>query len=169
MVCHSLKRSQYFLLALLAIAEKVIYLKSVPRGKGRMKEDRIQLNVRIPKQLKLLVSSKAALENRMIGDVIEELLLEYVEKTKLAEEIEFSKIQYGFTLRGRDVVNPITDSFNSYREVYGKPAIDILARLGRGMSPSEIAAFFGKDLKEIYKLIERFLEAGLLHRRDRGD
>jgi hypothetical protein len=130
-----------------------------------MKEDRIQLNVRIPKQLKLLVSSKAALENRMIGDVIEELLLEYVEKTKLAEEIEFSKIQYGFTLRGRDAANPVTDHYNRFRAAYGKSAVEILAELGRGKSPYEIAGIYNRDVKEIYNLVKHFIEAGFLHPR----
>ena len=55
-------------------------LASVPKGKGRMKQERSQLNVRIPTALKRRASAKAVLEGRDIGEVVEELLREYLEK-----------------------------------------------------------------------------------------
>ncbi len=55
-------------------------LTSVPKGKGRMKQDRSQLNVRIPTTLKRQPSAKAVLEGRDIGEVVEELLREYLER-----------------------------------------------------------------------------------------
>jgi hypothetical protein len=55
-------------------------LTSVPKGKGRMKQERSQLNVRIPTTLKRQASAKAVLEGRDIGEVVEELLREYLEK-----------------------------------------------------------------------------------------
>jgi hypothetical protein len=55
-------------------------LATVPKGKGRMKQDRSQLNVRIPTALKRRASAKAVLEGRDIGEVVEELLREYLEK-----------------------------------------------------------------------------------------
>jgi hypothetical protein len=54
-------------------------LASVPKGKGRMKQERSQLNVRIPTTLKRRASAKAVLEGRDIGEVVEELLREYLE------------------------------------------------------------------------------------------
>ena len=54
-------------------------LTSVPKGKGRMKQERSQLNVRIPTTLKRQASAKAVLEGRDIGEVVEELLREYLE------------------------------------------------------------------------------------------
>jgi hypothetical protein len=54
-------------------------LASVPKGKGRMKQERSQLNVRIPTTLKRQASAKAVLEGRDIGEVIEHLLREYLE------------------------------------------------------------------------------------------
>jgi hypothetical protein len=54
-------------------------LTSVPKGKGRMKQERSQLNVRIPTTLKRQASAKAVLEGRDIGEVVEELLREYIE------------------------------------------------------------------------------------------
>ena len=55
-------------------------LASLPKGKGRMKQERSQLNVRIPTALKRRASAKAVLEGRDIGEVVEELLHEYLEK-----------------------------------------------------------------------------------------
>lgn len=55
-------------------------LESVPRGKGRMKQERSQLNVRIPTTLKRRAAAKATLEGRDIGGVVEELLRGYLEK-----------------------------------------------------------------------------------------
>ncbi len=54
-------------------------LASVPKGQGRMKQERSQLNVRIPTTLKRQASAKAVLEGRDIGEVVEELLREYLE------------------------------------------------------------------------------------------
>jgi hypothetical protein len=54
-------------------------LASVPKGKGRMKQERSQLNVRIPTTLKRQASAKAVLEGRDIGEVVEALLREYLQ------------------------------------------------------------------------------------------
>jgi hypothetical protein len=53
-------------------------VQSVPRGEGRMAQDRTQLNVRIPTALKRRAAAKAALEGRTLGDVLEEFLQNYV-------------------------------------------------------------------------------------------
>ncbi len=55
-------------------------LTSVPKGQGRMKQERSQLNVRIPTALKRQASAKAVLEGRDIGEVVENLLRQYVER-----------------------------------------------------------------------------------------
>jgi hypothetical protein len=55
-------------------------LVSVPKGQGRMKQERSQLNVRIPTTLKRQASAKAVLEGRDIGEVVEALLREYLER-----------------------------------------------------------------------------------------
>ena len=55
-------------------------LTSVPKGEGRMKQDRSQLNVRLPTTLKRQATAKAVLEGRDIGEVVEELLREYLER-----------------------------------------------------------------------------------------
>jgi hypothetical protein len=55
-------------------------LTSLPKGKGRMKQERSQLNVRIPTTLKRRASAKAVLEGRDIGEVVEGLLREYLER-----------------------------------------------------------------------------------------
>lgn len=55
-------------------------ISSVPKGRGRMKQERSQLNVRIPTALKRQASAKAMLEGRDIGEVVEELLSEYLER-----------------------------------------------------------------------------------------
>jgi hypothetical protein len=53
-------------------------VQSVPRGEGRMAQNRTQLNVRIPTALKRRAVAKAALEGRTLGDVLEEFLQNYV-------------------------------------------------------------------------------------------
>ena len=53
-------------------------LRSVPRGEGRMEQDRDQLNVRIPTTLKRRAVAKAALKGTSIGELVEELLYAYV-------------------------------------------------------------------------------------------
>lgn len=55
-------------------------LTSVPKGKGRMKQERSQLNVRVPTTLKRRASAKAMLEGKDIGTVVEELLREYLDR-----------------------------------------------------------------------------------------
>ena len=55
-------------------------LTSVHKGMGRMKQERSQLNVRIPTTLKRQASAKAVLEGRDIGEVVEELLREYLDR-----------------------------------------------------------------------------------------
>ena len=52
----------------------------VPKGQGRMKQERSQLNVRIPTTLKRQASAKAVLEGRDIGEVVEVLLREYLNR-----------------------------------------------------------------------------------------
>jgi hypothetical protein len=54
-------------------------LRSVGRRLGRMQQDREQINVRVPTQLKRLAVSKAALSGLSISDLIEELLVQYVQ------------------------------------------------------------------------------------------
>ena len=54
-------------------------LVSVPKGKGRMQQERSQLNVRLPTTLKRQATAKAVLEGRDIGEVVEELLRKYLE------------------------------------------------------------------------------------------
>ena len=53
-------------------------LRSVPRGDGRMEQERDQLNVRIPTTLKRRAVAKAALEGTSIGELVEALLYAYV-------------------------------------------------------------------------------------------
>lgn len=55
-------------------------VRTVPKGQGRMKQDRSQLNVRIPTTLKRRASAKAVLEGREIGEIVEGLLQEYISK-----------------------------------------------------------------------------------------
>lgn len=55
-------------------------LTSVPKGEGRMKQERSQLNVRVPTTLKRRASAKAMLEGKDIGTVVEELLREYLDR-----------------------------------------------------------------------------------------
>jgi predicted HicB family RNase H-like nuclease len=45
-----------------------------------MKQERSQLNVRIPTSLKRQASAKAVLEGRDIGEVVEDLLTEYLSR-----------------------------------------------------------------------------------------
>lgn len=54
--------------------------ESVPKGEGRMKQPRSQLNVRLPTPLKRQATAKAVLEGRDIGEVVEELLKEYLNR-----------------------------------------------------------------------------------------
>lgn len=61
-------------------AAPVQELESVPKGQGRMKQARSQLNVRIPTTLKRQATAKAVLEGRDIGEVIEDLLREYLNR-----------------------------------------------------------------------------------------
>jgi hypothetical protein len=55
-------------------------LTSVPKGKGRMKQERSQLNVRLPTTLKRQAAAKAVLEGKDIGEVVEALLREYLKR-----------------------------------------------------------------------------------------
>ncbi len=55
-------------------------LTSVPKGTGRMQQERSQLNVRIPTTLKRQAAAKAVLEGKDIGEVVEALLREYLER-----------------------------------------------------------------------------------------
>jgi hypothetical protein len=73
--------------------------------------------------------------------------------------------RYAFTLRGRDAVNPITDTYNRARAAHGKLALELLARLGRGQTPFEAAVSFERDVTELETMVEAFLREGLLRRR----
>jgi hypothetical protein len=73
--------------------------------------------------------------------------------------------RYGFTLRGRDAVNPITDHYNRARAAYGKPALEVLGQLGRGKTPLEVAQTLEKDIAGLEGMVETFVREGLLHRR----
>lgn len=61
-----------------AVTTPVEGLRSVKRREGRT-EQKEQLNVRIPRELKRVAQAHAALEGRTIGDLVEELLIRYVE------------------------------------------------------------------------------------------
>jgi hypothetical protein len=75
--------------------------------------------------------------------------------------------RYAFTLRGRDAVNPITDQYNRARATHGKPNVEVLAQLGRGKTPLEVAQTLERDVAGLEGIIEAFLREGLLtHRRD---
>lgn len=54
-------------------------LRSVPRREGRT-DQKTQLNVRVPKELKRHALARAAIEGRTVGELIETLLIEYLEK-----------------------------------------------------------------------------------------
>jgi hypothetical protein len=73
--------------------------------------------------------------------------------------------RYTFTLRGRDAVNPITDQYNRARATHGKPNVDVLAQLGRGKTPLEVAQTLERDVAGLEGVIEAFLREGLLIRR----
>jgi hypothetical protein len=60
------------------VGETASELQSVPKGQGRMEQAREQLNVRIPRQLKRRAVSKAVLEGKTIGELVEELLAQYL-------------------------------------------------------------------------------------------
>ena len=55
-------------------------LRTVPRGEGRMEQEREQLNIRLPTMLKRRAMAKATLEGRTIGEVVEDFLNEYIEQ-----------------------------------------------------------------------------------------
>lgn len=56
-------------------------LSSLPKRKGRM-EQKEQLNIRIPKDLKRLAAVRAALEGKTIGALVESVLIDYLTKEK---------------------------------------------------------------------------------------
>ena len=56
-------------------------LTTVARRSGRMEQDREQLNVRLPTQLKRRALAVAAMEGLTVGELIEQLLLAHLEKT----------------------------------------------------------------------------------------
>ena len=55
-------------------------LHSLPRGEGRMGQERTQLNIRIPTGLKRQIAARAALEGKTVGELVEELVAAYVER-----------------------------------------------------------------------------------------
>jgi hypothetical protein len=73
--------------------------------------------------------------------------------------------RYTLTLRGRDAVNPITDTYNRARAAHGKPALEVLTLLGRGKTPLEIATTLDKDPTSLEPVVEVFIREGLLIRR----
>ncbi len=73
--------------------------------------------------------------------------------------------RYALTLRGRDAVNPITDTYNRARAAHGKPALEVLTLLGRGKTPLEIAATLERDTASLEAVVEVFIREGLLSRR----
>jgi hypothetical protein len=73
--------------------------------------------------------------------------------------------RYALTLRGRDAVNPITDTYNRARAAHGKPALEVLTLLGRGKTPLEIATTLEKDASGFEAMVEIFIREGLLSRR----
>ena len=74
--------------------------------------------------------------------------------------------RYALTLRGRDAVNPITDHYNRLRGTYGKPSLEVLAQLGRGKTPFEVAGHLALELAEIEVTVTAFMREGLLRRRE---
>jgi hypothetical protein len=74
--------------------------------------------------------------------------------------------RYALTLRGRDAVNPITDHYNRLRGTYGKPSLEVLAQLGRGKTPFEVAGQLALELGEIEVIVTAFIREGLLRRRE---
>lgn len=56
-------------------------LTTVARRKGRMEQDREQLNVRLPTQLKRRALSAAALEGLTVGELVERLLLNHLSES----------------------------------------------------------------------------------------
>jgi len=55
-------------------------LTTVPKRAGRMEQDREQLNVRLPTQLKRRALAAAAMEGLTVGELIEKLLLAHLEE-----------------------------------------------------------------------------------------
>ena len=53
-------------------------LQTVPKGQGRMEQDRTQLNIRVPTMLKRRAAAKAIVEGESLGEVIEKFLQEYI-------------------------------------------------------------------------------------------
>ncbi len=73
--------------------------------------------------------------------------------------------RYALTLRGKDAVNPITDTYNRARAAHGKPALEVLTLLGRGKTPLEIANTLEREAGGLEAVVEVFIREGLLIRR----
>lgn len=56
----------------------IAFERTVPRRQGRMQQEREQLNVRLPQQLKRRAAAQAALEGITVGELIERLLVRYL-------------------------------------------------------------------------------------------
>lgn len=57
-------------------------LQTVPKGEGRMAQDRTQLNIRIPTLLKRRAGARAMLEGRTLAEVVEEFLQGYTSESQ---------------------------------------------------------------------------------------
>lgn len=69
----------------------------------------------------------------------------------------WASARYALTLRGRDALNPITDAHARTRQALGRPGLDLLAQLGRGLTPLET----GLAVAELEPLVSAILRDGL--------
>lgn len=69
----------------------------------------------------------------------------------------WASARYALTLRGRDALNPITDAHARARTALGRRGLELLERLGRGLTPLEA----GGETAELEPLVSAILRDGL--------
>lgn len=71
---------------------------------------------------------------------------------------------YTATLRGRDVLSPITLAYGEFRNEFGTDAAELMRALLAGKTPTQYAVESAQPLTEVEMLLRRFQERGYLVR-----
>lgn len=91
------------------------------------------------------------------------LIDDATDKLRLPDETPgWEARRYALTLRGRDALNPMTDRWQRFRNVFGTRGQRLLEAFGEGATLEELAITHGVELEELGTWVKKWGEEGLV-------
>lgn len=93
---------------------------------------------------------------------------EEAEMLKLMSLGGFGSLPRQLTLRGRDAMNPITETYTAFYAKYGSAGVQLLKALWQGQTPAEYARGDARALADLERVLIDWVKSGYVKEADEG-